>query len=49
MKTQNSEIEDDVHWLKVAMKQAQSDMEKQSKKITELGNQIKRLKNNEPS
>ena len=45
MKTQYSEIEDTVHWLKVAMRQAQSDMEKQSKKITELENQIERLKN----
>lgn len=45
MKTQNSEIEDTVYWLKVAMRQAQSDMEKQSKKIIELENQIKRLKN----
>lgn len=49
MKTQYSEIEDTVHWLTVAMRQAQSDMEKQSKKIIELENQIKRLKNNEPS
>lgn len=47
MKTQYSKIEDTVHWLTVAMRQAQSDMEKQSKKIIELENQIKRLKNNE--
>lgn len=47
MKTQYSRIEDTVHWLTVAMRQAQSDMEKQSKKIIELENQIKRLKNNE--
>lgn len=44
MKTQYSEIEDTVHWLTVAMRQAQSDMDKQSKKIIELENQIKRLK-----
>lgn len=44
MKTQNSEIEDTVYWLKVAMKQTQSDIEKQSKKIIEIENQIKRLK-----
>lgn len=44
MKTQNSEIEDAVHWLTVAMRQTQSNIEKQSKKIIELENQIKRLK-----
>ena len=46
MKTQNSKIEDTVHWLTVAMRQAQSDIKKQSEKIIELENQIKRLKNN---
>lgn len=46
MKTQNSEIDDAVHWLKAAMRQTQSNIEKQSKKIIELENQIKRLKNN---
>lgn len=45
MKTKSSKIENNVHWLTVAMRQAQSDMEKQSKKIIELENQIKRLKN----
>ena len=45
MKTQYSKIEDTVYWLTVAMRQAQSDIEKQSKKIIELENQIKRLKN----
>lgn len=46
MKTQNSEIEDTVYRLSVAMRQVQSNIEKQSKKIIELENQIKRLKNN---
>ena len=45
MKTQNSEIEDAVHWLSVAMRQVQSDMEKQSKEIIKLEKQIKMLKN----
>lgn len=45
MKTQYSKIEGTVHWLTVAMRQAQSDVEKQSKKIIELENQIKMLKN----
>lgn len=44
MKTQNSEIDDAVHWLKAAMRQTQSNIEKQSKKIIELENQIKRLR-----
>lgn len=44
MKAQCSEIEDTVHWLTVAMRQTQSNIEKQSKKIIELENQIKRLK-----
>lgn len=44
MKTKNKEIENAVHWLTVAMRQAQSDLKKQSKKIIELENQIKRLK-----
>ena len=47
MKTQNSKIEDTVHWLTVAMRQVQSDIKKQSEKIIELENQINRLKNNE--
>ena len=46
MKKQNSEIEDAVYRLSVAMRQTQSNIEKQSKKIIELENQIKRLKNN---
>lgn len=49
MKTKSSKIEDTVYWLTVAMRQAQSDLKKQSKKNIELENQIKRLKNNEPS
>lgn len=49
MKTQNSEIEDAVYQLKVAMRQVQSDLEKQSKKIIELENKIKRLKIDEHS
>lgn len=46
MKTQNSEIEDTVYRVSVAMsiRQVQSNIEKQSKKIIELENQIKRLK-----
>ena len=47
MKSKSSKIENDVHWLTVAMRQAQSDIKKQSEKIIELENQIKRLKNNE--
>lgn len=47
MKTKSSKIEDTVYWLTVVMRQAQSDLKKQSEKIIELENQIKRLKNNE--
>lgn len=46
MKTKSSEIEDTVYWLTVAMRQAQSDIKRQSERIIELENQIKRLENN---
>lgn len=40
----NMNLEDSVHWLKVAMRQAQSDIKSNKGKILELENQVEQLK-----
>ena len=37
-------LKDSVHWLKVAMRQAQSDIKSNKGKILELENQVEQLK-----
>lgn len=39
----NTNQEDSIHWLKVAMRQAQSDIKKSNKRISELELEVKRL------
>ena len=35
---------DSIHWLKVAMRQAQADIKKNNKRIAELEQEVKRLR-----
>ena len=39
-----ADLRDIVHWLKVAMRQAQSDIKNNKGKISELENQVEQLK-----
>lgn len=45
----NTNQEDSIHWLKVAMLQAQADIKKNNKRISELELEVKRLSENPKS